>query len=230
MPVKLDQPPSPPSALAEATRLSARRRFARAGLAAPIVLGTLASKPVLGQTGPPYNCTISGQVSGNVSNASNVDCATLGFTPEHWRDTAAWPPGFTRGALPNGQCNFGGGPNAAGTLFSPTFAMAFGHGSSGAPPVCSVVYYPYPNVAPASATMYEVLRTTGLSEDLVFGRQVVASLLNAYAKAPTYPLTPAGVVDMFNEVWQTGLFKVSLTMSWTRTQAITFLQGMNGTN
>jgi hypothetical protein len=135
--------------------------------------------------------------------------------------------------LPNAQCNFGGGPNAAGTLFSPTFAKAFTYQATGtgSNQACSVIYVGPPGyLIGSSASMYQVLRTTGITEDFVLGRQAIASLLNAYAKAPTYPLTPAGVVDMFNEVWQTGLFKVGLNGSWTRLQVISFLQNINGTN
>lgn len=57
-----------------------RRRLTKAGLAAPVVLGTLASRQVLGQT--EYWCTPSGQTSGNVSShGEQVSCASLGISP-----------------------------------------------------------------------------------------------------------------------------------------------------
>jgi len=54
---------------------ASRRRFAKAGLAAPVVLATLASKPVLGAV--PWTCTISGQLSGNVSGHTAETCTSL---------------------------------------------------------------------------------------------------------------------------------------------------------
>src|SRR4030095_6701924 len=52
-----------------------RRRLAKGGLAIPVVLSTLGSRPVLGQV--PYICTMSGKASGNTSHpGTQVDCAT----------------------------------------------------------------------------------------------------------------------------------------------------------
>jgi len=65
-----------------------RRRLAKGGLAAPIVLASLASKPVLAipsNPGPaPYTCTISGQLSGNTSSHDVVSCNTLGQGQSEW--------------------------------------------------------------------------------------------------------------------------------------------------
>jgi hypothetical protein len=60
-----------------------RRRIAKGGLAAPVVLASLVSKPVLadfnilGGGPPPYNCTISGQLSGNTSSHGVESCSGL---------------------------------------------------------------------------------------------------------------------------------------------------------
>lgn len=54
----------------------ARRKLTKAGLAVPAVLGTLASKPVLAAV--PWRCTISGQVSGNMSGHESETCTSLG--------------------------------------------------------------------------------------------------------------------------------------------------------
>lgn len=54
-----------------------RRKLTKGGLAAPVVLATLASKPVLGAV--PWNCTISGQISGNVSGHGENNCDTVGL-------------------------------------------------------------------------------------------------------------------------------------------------------
>ena len=53
-----------------------RRRLAKGGLAAPVVIGTLLSRPVLGAT--PWKCTVSGQLSGNVSGHETETCTALG--------------------------------------------------------------------------------------------------------------------------------------------------------
>ena len=233
MPMQPDQPPSLPSASeAEAARLTARRRFACAGLAAPIILGTLASKPVLGQTGAPYNCTISGQVSGNVSGPADVNCATLGFTPAHWAGTESWPLGFARGGTPNGNCSLAEGrtlrarrsarrsdkPSHTARRAPPHSARYCLHHSrlSGSPEQCHNV----------SGAAHEPVA----SEDMVLGRQAVASLLNAYQNPSTYPLTATAVVNLFNEVWQTGSFQFNSTTTWTRTQVIFYLASLNGTS
>jgi hypothetical protein len=78
--------------------------------------------------------------------------------------------------------------------------------------------------------MLEVLSTGTNTAEFELGRQVVASLLNAYAQGSTYPLTAAGVVDMFNEVWSTGQYRVNSTASWSRAQVIAYLQSVNGTS
>jgi hypothetical protein len=60
-----------------------RRRLAKGGLAAPVILATLASKPVLG-TDVPWNCTLSGQLSGNASGKTEESCNTIGKGQNAW--------------------------------------------------------------------------------------------------------------------------------------------------
>lgn len=61
-----------------------RRTLTKAGLAIPAVLGTLASRPVLAAV--PWKCTISGQVSGNVSGHENEICTSVGTSHATFRD------------------------------------------------------------------------------------------------------------------------------------------------
>lgn len=72
-----------------------RRRLAKAGLAAPAVLGVLASRPVLANQF--HHCTPSGHISGFASpNPNATSCNTLGASPDQWK-TATWPSGFDKG-------------------------------------------------------------------------------------------------------------------------------------
>lgn len=104
-----------------------RRRLTQAGLAAPAVIGLLASRQVLGAEA--WNCTPSGQVSGNVSRAGAVVCNTLGTSPTAWA-SAAWPSGYVKGVhnAPNQDPkNWGTGP-ALNPLNTTLFKTVFGSG------------------------------------------------------------------------------------------------------
>lgn len=60
-----------------------RRKFNKSGLAGAAVMLTLASKPVLGN--PIYNCTVSGNTSGNVSShGQDLACNTCGLSPGYY--------------------------------------------------------------------------------------------------------------------------------------------------
>jgi hypothetical protein len=102
-----------------------RRRLTQAGLAAPAVVGLLASRQVLGAEA--WNCTPSGQVSGNVSRAGAVVCSSLGVTPASWASAATWPSGYVKGVhnAPNQDPkNWGSGP-ALNPLTSKLFTSVF---------------------------------------------------------------------------------------------------------
>jgi len=120
-----------------------RRRFGKAGLAAPVMM-TLASRPVWGTS---QLCSLSGDIfSGNISDHDHTCSEGFGCTPGFWRNnTDAWPPtGFSPGRCLerhelDGTCKtwdaFG-----EGTLFADVFGFA---------PLC----------APGYATLMEVLQT-----------------------------------------------------------------------
>ena len=74
---------------------STRRKLTKAGLVAPVIM-TLASTPVWGA-----NCTMSGQMSGNLSNPAD-DCGGQGCTPGFWCNSeGSWHPDFPTDALFN---------------------------------------------------------------------------------------------------------------------------------
>lgn len=218
-------------------RLMGRRRFTRAGMAAPVVLGSLISKPVLATgTNPPYNCTMSGQMSGNMStHPGTVDCKTLGRSPGYWKNHA-WPSGFVAGDLPNSLCSFTG--VVKGTFFngftlgSSVLGNAFKRASINS--ACQVIdarESNYSTVGNSKATMMQVLNTGGGLNDTslkALGRATVASLLNSVAFAPTYPLTSAQVIAMFNAVFMGGNYQVNATTQWNADQVKTYFESLYG--
>lgn len=222
----------------EQARLLSRRRFTRAGAAAPVVLGSLISKPVLASgDSPPYNCTISGQMSGNMSSHPNtVDCKTLGRSPGYWKNHP-FPSGFTAGDLPAANCSFTGlvkGTTFNGfTMGTSVLGNAFKRSASGG--ACLVIdarEAAYGAISNSSkATMLQVLNTGGGLNDSslkALGRATVASLLNSVAFAPTYPLTPAQVIAMFNAVFMGGTYPVNPTTSWNADQVKAYFESLYG--
>ena len=146
----------------------ARRRLIKSAIGTPVVLSSLASKPVLGGT---HGCGPSnaGSPTPN-SHSPAVDCSTLGLSAARWKDPmTTWPSQIKRKPPSSQSTNFNGfeGLNA-------TFYKTTGGGRK-------------------SATMFEVL-----SGDSALGRATVVSLLNAYTSPTSYPVTPSQIVQMFN--------------------------------
>lgn len=203
-----------------------RRRFTRAGLSASVVLGSMASQPVLGAA--PYHCTVSGKLSGNISPrpGAGVDCKTIGKSLSYWSTAVDWSeaPGFVKGTLPlpssTPACAVPAGSTT--TLFNGTLGLinAFYSVDSSGTCVASITS------STAPATMYQVLLSTDTSEQYRLGRATVVSLLNATALAPNYPVERATIVAMFNATFAGGLYQVNSTVQWTRTQVIAYLEGL----
>jgi hypothetical protein len=217
-----------------------RRRFARAGLSGSVVLGSLASKPVLGAV--PYHCTVSGQVSGNLSRAALAGECVLGQCTQFWID-GDWPSGFVKGTQPSENCAFVGNvspsvPRARGTSFNgfttgagvpalipAFFNVATGSGSSQA---CSVTLTLTTNLRLYS-TMLQVLSTTDLDEKFELGRVVVTSLLNVALLGNSYPVTTHSIIAMFNATFGGGNFfpvDGSQAVTWNRTRVIEYLSSL----
>jgi len=206
-----------------------RRRLTKGSLAAPIVLATLASKNALAAA--PYQCTISGILSGNTSApAQTTPCNQLGRSPGYWKNHNNWPSPCIYGAPSAGNC-----PNAStvGTIFNgfsiggATFADAFKCKNG------TVVDPSQANWATASAkaTMLQVLKTGGGLNDTAIaalGRAAVASLLNSLEFAGDYPLKPEQVIAMFNAVYMGGVYYVNPTTPWDRDQVKTYFESLYG--
>ena len=184
-----------------------RRRLAKAGLAAPVVIGTLLSRPVLAEA--PHHCTISGQMSGNASPrlGDNVECNTLGVSPTTWATKTS--------TLVNKDALF----TAAG------FVDTYWKRTSN-----SRIIKPSSTTGTV-ATLQEVLantETTNASfkpENLPLGRAAVASYLNAIEYAPNYPLSTTQVATMFNSVIGGGVYDPS-GVNWTATQVQTYFESL----
>lgn len=207
-----------------------RRRLTKGGLAAPIVMGTLLSRPVLGAA--PHHCTISGQLSGNVSPrpGSNVNCRSLGRSPGYWKNHQPWPSPLVWGAPTGSNCP---SSTTVGTRFNgftingATFATAFKCKDGNVLDPGDTGF----TGATEAATMLQVLETGGGLNNTnikALGRATVASLLNALEFGTDYPLTPERVIQMFNAVYNGGTYAVNSTTSWNRDQVKNYFESLYG--
>lgn len=205
-----------------------RRRFAKG--VAPVVLGTLASKPVLGA--PLYHCTVSGQVSGNLSRPGLAADCVIGDSRSTWLLATTWPTAIVKGVLPNKACNFPG--NNKGTAFNGFSANGslglvanFYNRNLSDPNRCEVGTVSSTN----AATMYQVLNTdpavAAYNTDLFqLARATVISILNSYKYAPNYPVTAYTVISMFNATYNGNLYTVNASVKWTRAQVLAYLKSL----
>lgn len=204
-----------------------RRRFTR-GLAAPVLLGTLASQPVLGQS--LYHCTPSGQWSGNISHRSTFECGSLGMSPEEWLATDDWSP-YDKGDLPArtaGNSRKFTGQNTPGTSFNSVFGgnyyFAAADGSGGSKS-CKIVTTAGTGSDDHLATLREVLEWS--PDEL--GREAVVALLNASNPGDQgFPITPQRVIHMFKDVVATGAYyPMSSSMhGWNRDTVIAYWKSL----
>ncbi len=194
-----------------------RRRFTKGGLAAPVVLATLASKPVLGAS---YHCTVSGKISGNTSAPhGDGSCTVSGAkTADTWRNTpiSQWPAEAK---------------NDAGTS-SRSFKNTPKNGSL----KFSNVYKKPDN---ADARLMDVL-TSNLkagAPNPELGKEAVAAMLNALSLdglgGPThFPISATEVARLFNAVVNGGTVEPTATYPgkrWGATEVLTYFKCINGT-
>jgi hypothetical protein len=206
-----------------------RRRLAKGGLAAPVVIGALLSRPVLGAA--PHKCTISGQLSGNVStHGTTVLCSSLGQTPAYYA-------GIAPSSWPNAATDFlnNGSPRAfADTPFSrsPKFADAFeryntANNNTGVATVLDVLQGDW-DLNNANRTLR--VRLTGgfdTANGKALGMEAVAAYMNA-ADQTKYPITQQDVVAMFNSVIVlNGLYHYSSTVTWNASQVLAYFRSLH---
>lgn len=210
-----------------------RRRFTRGGLAAPVVLGTLASKPILGRAGG-VQCSPSGQESGNVSFGGASACPAVGASAQSWLSNSSWPAPLTRGQLTNNNPDV---QAASGTVFdgwllqgptnSYTTSAIFSQTSTTTQSSTLANAYKVKN-GNAKATMLQVLMPAALPTAAAsnpLGIAVVASLLNAFSR-PNYPVSPRQIIAMFNAVSGGGTYLVGGVTPWDQARVLKYLQSL----
>ena len=222
-----------------------RRRFARGGLAAPVVMTTLASKPVLGAD-IPYLCTVSGQMSGNVSHPDRrADCSMLGQPPSYWQSSSsAWPGPYVRGELESKKDDSKNDTNKSvdgtaskgadsacripviknGTAFVEVFGVQFWSDD------CKLLEpseVRSPSAKPAA--LLRVLMSEGEVNDSPFkalARAAAASLLNAAAAKGRYPLSEAAVVNYYRDAVLLQSVRITPTVQWSPEQLKAYFESL----
>lgn len=187
-----------------------RRRLTKAGLAVPAVMGVLASRKVLADV--PYQCTISGQISGNASPNGPATSAPCSLGTSY----AIWKAGITSGSSPGSQ-----NLQQLNASFSDVYYYKRVSG------IHTLFGSPGPGGA-SKATLYQILNltTTGIPAppELDYGRKALLLWANAKALNPSggtynlYPLSEADAVRLFNALVTGTNFAASATVNWGTTQ------------
>jgi hypothetical protein len=191
-----------------------RRRFTKGGLAAPVVLATLASKPVLGAS---YHCTVSGKISGNTSAPHGDGSCTI----NNVKSAAAWI------ATPIGQWPADAKNNAG------TSPRLFKNSPKSTTPKF-LDKYKKPDAS--AATLLDVLNGNliGGAPNPALGKEAVTALLNALALgAPgNFPISASEVVRLFNGVIDGGTVEAAPTTypgkKWGSAQVLSYFTCING--
>ncbi|MBU1666398.1 MAG: hypothetical protein KKG92_13525 [Gammaproteobacteria bacterium] len=211
-------------------------------MAAPIVLASLVSKPVLGAAS--HNCTISGQVSGNVSTHLQGDCRSLGETPAYY---AGLPPA----SWPNATNDFLNNLNRPRQFPVSPYTLAWNKRFKDAYEVVKTAGGPNPPLGTSNiATVWDVLSgymvnvadgtqnpnwtlkaRSGFVSDPALGQEAIAAYMNAVRITggyPDYPLTPSDVVAMFNAVVVTGGgYQVSPSVVWNAADVLSYFRSLH---
>lgn len=218
-----------------------RRRLTRAGLAAPAVLGVLASRPVLGAA--PHHCTPSGHISGFASPPPGgaTPCSSLGQTVSYFAASKSnWPDGTVPGSTfinnSGGPRLFKNAPNGLGSFHGSLvrFADAYrrrntSNGNTSDATVWDVLKGVPVNGSTGNPLPNQVLEAKpGFDPDLTLGAEAVAAVMNAILYAPNFPITPQQAVEMFNKVVVSGgLYQVTSTNQWNAAEVKAYWQTLH---
>lgn len=197
-----------------------RRNLTKGGLAVPVVLASLASKNALAASAP-YNCTISGKLSGNTSAHGQDQACNVGRTPGYWKTHTPW-------CIWNGAGQKFGGSSADGATLPQTFwYVTSGNQKNWVAPGTS---------GATEATLLEVIDPSFVNGDqgdagkpyAELGRHVIAAVLNFYClNLPfTYPIRPSEAIAMYTQVYNTGSYSPKPGVSWTGAQCTAYLKSL----
>lgn len=190
-----------------------RRRLTKVGLAAPAVLGVLASRPVLGQS--LHHCTPSGHISGFASPNPNADPCNVGESVDHYaNDLDNWPLEFK---TTNGKpLLFRASPNGSGLiLFDDAYERIDKHNNA-TPATVLDVLKAAPTKENGNPEIDMVLQPTSDNVDLELGQLAVAACMNALGGVTNFPIGAKMVVNMFNGVFLYGKDNVTSTNNWDK--------------
>jgi hypothetical protein len=196
-----------------------RRRLAKGGLAAPVVLATLASRNALAAV--PYQCTISGQMSGNASPngpADSTPCNTLGYSGSYWSATLS-NNGQTLGARKLADLSLTSAYDTDHTTGQNFFIIAHDSSSSTQP-----------------STLYEILNYGAGSPappNLDYAKKALVLYLNAEALngsgSGQYPLTTVEAGAMFNAIVASAGYSGTTSLgpfSWSNDQLKSYIDSL----
>jgi hypothetical protein len=162
-----------------------RRRVFKGG--ATVVLASLISRPVLGAD-TPWNCTISGQLSGNVSTHGEALCA-LEDSAASMRNTYPYPVATSSMVMIS---------TLFSTLTTSYFFVSGATVSSGT--IDGGVLSFYSNgIAPSGSTVASINQILNLPTPSGgdYAVKALVLLLNARSHAPTYPLTVSQAMALY---------------------------------
>ncbi|MCP5278715.1 MAG: hypothetical protein H6935_10200 [Thiobacillus sp.] len=208
-----------------------RRKLTKASLAAPVVLGTLASRPVLADA---WNCTISGQISGNISRPGKVDCATLGQSPSYYAGLAptSWPGGTDFVQNDGDIRKFKNTPNTQSIKFADAFERFKINDANftGNPTVLDVLRGDWDLSDNNKGLRVRQVGGFDTANGIVLGQEAIAAYMNAVDPTnghPTFPISGPQVVAMFNAVILSGGRYDPTGVNWDITAVISYFQSLH---
>lgn len=213
-----------------------RRRLTKGGLAAPVVIGTLLSRPVLGAA--PHNCTISGQLSGNVSTHVQGVCSTLGLSPATY--AAMNPTSWPNAALDfldnqNNPVLFRLAPKGQAVKFANAFQNKLTNGQNTTYADSSVrdvlKGVPVNNGGnPINNAVLEVKSGFDTTNGVALGQEAIAAYMNAVHGTngyPNFPVSGPQVVAMFNAVIVSGGRYDPMGVNWGITDVTNYFKSLH---
>ena len=204
-----------------------RRRLTKAGLAAPAVLGVLASRPVLGQS--LHHCTPSCHISGFASPNPNAAPCNVGQSVSYYAGSLDnWPPEFLTA---NGKPRlFKESPTGVGiglVLFADAYQRVDKQNNVTPATVLDVLKgAPTKDNGQPEQNM-TLVAAKPANADLELGQLAVAACMNALS-ANGFPIGAEMVVKMFNGVFINGTDNVTSTNTWDQEHLKSFFRTLQG--